>query len=135
MSTKRIMMASKTNQNNIWSRRKNTLIEFLKNRLIIPTLGFIHILELDEIKYIKASSNYSIIYYAEDKSIISSKTLKYYEECLQNKGFLRVHSNTLINLTKIKGIGKNGIYTIILKDNTNIPVSRSYKEALFANLF
>ena len=119
----------------IWDTRKATINDFLKDKLVISTGNEIHFVSFEQIMYIKASSNYSLIYDTEGNSILSSKTLKYYEEILLNKGFLRVHSGTLINMSKVKGIKRNGMYMIILENDIKIPVSRSYKEALFSNLF
>ncbi len=119
----------------IWDKRKATVNDFLNERLVISTGNEIHFVAFEKIMYIKASSNYSLIYDTEGNSILSSKTLKYYEEQLLNKGFLRVHSSTLINMSKVKGLKRNGMYMIILENDIKIPVSRSYKEALFSNLF
>ena len=119
----------------IWDSRKATLNNFFKDKLVISTGNEIHFVAFEKILYIKASSNYSLIYDTEGKSILTSKTLKYYEEQLLDKGFLRVHSGTLINMSKVKGIKRNGRYIIILENDIKIPVSRSYKEALFSNLF
>ena len=130
-----LQISSKLKINDIWNKRRKTLSKFLDNKLVIPTSNYIYIVDLNNILYIKASSNYSMIYDTEGNSVLSSKTLKYYEEYLQNKGFLRVHSGTLINMSKVKGIKRNGMYMIILENDIKIPVSRSYKEALFSNLF
>ncbi len=119
----------------IWDTRKATITGFLKDKLVISTGNEIHFVAFEKILYVKASSNYSLIYDTEGKSILTSKTLKYYEEQLLDKGFLRVHSGTLINMSKVKSIKRNGMYKIILENDIKIPVSRSYKEALFSNLF
>ena len=119
----------------IWDSRKATLNNFLKDKLVISTGNEIHFVAFEKILYIKASSNYSLIYDTEGKSILTAKTLKYYEGQLLDKGFLRVHNGTLINMSKVKGIKRNGMYMIILENDIKIPVSRSYKEALFSNLF
>ncbi len=119
----------------IWDSRKATLNNFLKDKLVISTGNEIHFVAFEKILYIKASSNYSMIYDTEGNSVLSSKTLKYYEEQLLDKGFLRVHSSTLINMSKVKSIKRNGMYMIVLENDIKIPVSRSYKEALFSNLF
>jgi len=135
------------NTNNLVVVKENTFIDtmqryrenlhaYIKSKVVIITKNYVYFLTPDKIVYVKASSNYSLIYDIDGHEIISSKTLKYFENKLMDKGFIRVHSNTLVNIEKINGIKrKNGSYTLILEDNIKIPVSRSYKDALFSNLF
>ena len=115
----------------IWDKRNANLNEFLNKKLIIRTNNYIHLIDIKKISFIQASSNYSKINIIDEKSIISSKTLKHFEEKLINNGFLRIHSSYLVNSVFISGIAKNGIWTIVLQDNTKLPISRSYKERLF----
>jgi two-component system LytT family response regulator len=135
MNVKKLVINSSNEiRNNIWLKRSKTLDDFLIDKLLVRTNKHIYILETSKIIFIKASSNYSIIYFNDNKSIVTSKTLKYYENILHDKKFLRVHSSYLINLSFINGIQKNGIYTILLKNDIKIPISRSFKEILFSKI-
>jgi len=110
--------------------RSRIFQDFIENRLVINTSELTYILDLDKILYIKAKSNYSEIVLLDKSSIISSKTLKYYEKALIKNSFLRVHSSYLINLLQIKGIVRKSIYTIVLNNDIKIPVSRTFKAKL-----
>ncbi len=123
------------NNNKIWDQRHQVFEEFLEDKLIVNNMNCIHILDLENIKYIKASGNYCEIVMTDNKQILSAKTLKRYEKALIYKNFLRVHSSFLINLSKVTGIKRNGTFTIIIDDNIEIPVSRGYKESLFSDFF
>ncbi|HHH55000.1 MAG TPA: LytTR family transcriptional regulator [Bacteroidetes bacterium] len=118
-----------------WKQRNKKLEEFLDNRLVISTTNYIHLLDLEDILYLKSVGNYTRIIMITGKEILCSKTLKHYEQLLSDKAFLRVHSSYLINLNKVIGIKRNGVYTIELHDGTMIPVSRGYKDNLFSKIF
>ena len=128
MKVKQLILQQKQD---IWEKRNANLNEFLNDRLIIRTYKYIYMIDIKKISFIQASSNYSKINIINEKSIISSKTLKLFEEKLINKGFLRIHSRYLVNSAYISGIVKNDIWSIVLQDNTKLPISRTYKERLF----
>ena len=54
-----------------------------------------------------------------------SKTLKYFEDMLREKGFARIHKSYIINTSKIDKISGNQVYLI---DKTIIPIGRTYKD-------
>ena len=117
-------------------RYRANLNAYIRTKIVVNTKNHIYFLTPEKIVYVKASGNYSLIYDIHGNEIISSKTLKYFENKLMNKGFIRVHSGTLVNIEKINGIKRrNGSYTLVLEDNIKIPVSRSYKDALFSYIF
>jgi len=119
---------------NIWDKRNDLLNSFLKDKLLIKTNQQIFILDTSRIIFIKALNNYSIIYLNNNQKITVSKTLKYYEDILQDSGFLRVSISYIVNLSCVNGIKKNGVYTLLLKNNIKIPISRSFKKKLFLNV-
>ena len=59
-----------------------------------------------------------------------SKVIKDYEEMLQEYGFMRVHKSHIINLNFIDRFEKADGGSIILKDQSSIPVSVRKKESL-----
>jgi DNA-binding LytR/AlgR family response regulator len=82
------------------------------------------------IVYIKADIDY-VELRDEDKRILSSESLKYWEERLKIHQFVRIHKSYIINLTKIKKIVGNQVY---LQNDEVIPIGRAYREALFNHL-
>ncbi len=129
------MEIANLNKNNngtdIWEKRTNTFQSFLNNRLIVSVSKSIHMLELDSIVYLSAESNYCNIIMSDNRTILSSKTLKYYEMLLVDKGFLRVHSGFLINLNRVSKICKKNGFNIQMDTGKIIPISLSYKNNLF----
>jgi two-component system LytT family response regulator len=101
-----------------------------QKKLAINDLNGIRFVDIDKIIRLKADSNYTHIILLSGESIVSSKTLKDYEEVLTPSGFFRVHNTHLINLSYVekyvKGIGG----TVIMTDGTSIEVSRQKKKEL-----
>ena len=62
----------------------------------------------DEVVYLKSFDNYTKFYLSNGKQIMSSHTMKIYEQQLLNKGdFSRVHRGTLLNLKYLTKFEKN----------------------------
>jgi two-component system LytT family response regulator len=62
----------------------------------------------DEVVYLKSFDNYTKFYLINGRQIMSSHTMKIYEQQLLNKGdFTRVHRGTLLNLKYLKKFEKN----------------------------
>ncbi|HTA81652.1 MAG TPA: LytTR family DNA-binding domain-containing protein [Bacteroidia bacterium] len=101
-----------------------------QKKLAINDLNGARFVDIDKIVRLKADSNYTHIMLISGEAIVSSKTLKDYEEILTASGFFRVHNTHLINLSYVekyvKGIGG----TVIMTDGTSIEVSRQKKKEL-----
>ena len=117
----------------IWQRRQYNLKSFLKERLVVHVSEAIHMIELNNILFLSAESNYTRIHLKNGTFILSSKTLKYYEMSLIDRGFLRVHAGYIVNLDRITGICREEGYSIDLENGVKIPISRTFKIQLFSN--
>lgn len=84
-------------------------------------------INIDDIMYINASNNYSIIYLLDNKEIITSKTLKEFDLKLNNSGFLRIHKSYLINKSKITSIKKSDVIKVTMSNGIILNVSRRKK--------
>ncbi|SDL66686.1 two-component system, LytT family, response regulator [Daejeonella rubra] len=94
------------------------------NKINLPNSNGFQILNVNQIVYVLADSNYSIFHLENKESIIVSRHLKEYEEILENSGFSRIHKSTIINLKHLSDYtNKNGL-TVKLSDNSEHVVSR-----------
>ena len=59
-------------------------------------------IKVDEILYLEAYQNYTIIYHQSGKRFIGSKPLKHYEDLLSEKDFVRIHRSFLVHLRHVK---------------------------------
>jgi len=93
-------------------------------KLNLPHLNGFHILNVNNILYVEADSNYSIFHLENNDRVIVSKHLKEYEEILVNTGFSRIHKSTIINLQHLTHYSnKNGLI-VCMSDNSEHTVSR-----------
>jgi two-component system LytT family response regulator len=82
---------------------------------------------IDQIIKIKSQGAYSDIYLMGNKKITSSKHLGMYERLLEDKHFVRIHDNCLVNANQVVSY-KPGINAkVILKDETSESVSKRKK--------
>jgi DNA-binding LytR/AlgR family response regulator len=82
--------------------------------------------QVDDIVYVEALKDYSIIYTSNDK-IVTKGTLKYMEEILPTDGFLRVHKSYIIAKNKIIAVERT---RVILTPQIAIPVGKTFQEKL-----
>jgi len=102
--------------------------------ITLPTKDGANIIKINDILYIEASGNYCIIFTKNDKEFIVSKTLKDFDEILEDKNFIRIHKSYLVNKQSVTSyIRSNGI-KVKLKNGKLLPVSRR-KQALFFSTY
>lgn len=106
----------------------------LEKKIPIPTSEGFLLVPLQEIIYCQSSGNYTQLNLANKKKLISSYTLKHYDEMLGDYQFFRAHKSFLINLAHVTQYKKGEGGTIVMSDNMEIELSRRNKEA-FIKLF
>jgi two-component system, LytTR family, response regulator len=79
-----------------------------------------------EIIRCEASSNYTKLYFNNNKTLLVAKTLRTYETILDACNFIRIHHSSLINKSYIEKVEQNG--TVILKDGSVLITSRRRKQ-------
>lgn len=90
--------------------------------------GFQHV-EYKNILFLEASSNYTKFHLSGSVVIMSSRTLKEYQNELDGTIFLRVHRSYLINLMHAKNaLFKNN--TLIMENKVQIPLSKKRQAEL-----
>jgi two-component system LytT family response regulator len=100
------------------------------SKIAVPFQSGIVFIELSELVYCEANSNYTKLILANGKSHLLSKTLKDVQYVLEQRNFVRVHRHYLINLEHVKMYHKgDGSYLVMTGDIT-IPVAKNQKEQL-----
>ncbi len=103
-------------------------------KISIPSQEGLLFIDASDIIRLEAESNYTHVYLQDKRKITASKTLKYFEELLQNYNFCRVHSTHIINLDRIERYIKGDGGFVVLNDEITIPVSRAYKMDLIGKI-
>jgi len=75
---------------------------------------------------LEARSNYTRIYFANHRPLLTAKVLCQFEELLLPHGFIRTHRGHLVNPHFVTGIDRSG--NIFLYDHSRIPFSRRRKK-------
>lgn len=99
------------------------------NKIAVSSLSGVVFINLDDILYIEASSNYSILVLLDGEKVIVSKTLKDVQEILENRNFFRIHRQYIINLNKVKYFNKNDCL-LTLENNKQLQVARIQRDRL-----
>lgn len=102
-------------------------------KIALHTSDKIEIVALDNIVRIEAMTNYSTFHLEGGKKILITKTLKEYDKMLSDSGFIRVHQSHLVNKDHIKAYIKTEGGYLLMKDDSNVPVSVR-KKAYVVNL-
>ena len=96
------------------------------NTLFFKTDHRIVKVDIGDIRYIEAMSEYLKVYLeSERKPIITLLPLKKIEERLP-AGFMRIHRSYIVNLDKIREVNKN---RVIMDQDTYLPIGDLYREA------
>jgi len=113
----------------------NTVLENLRqptnpeNQIAISLVEGLEFVTVKDIIRCKSDAGNTFIYLSNKKRIFSSKNLKEYQNLLEEDyKFCRVHNSHLINMRHIKKYLKSDGGTVIMSDNSEIPISRRRKE-------
>ncbi|PKR82309.1 DNA-binding response regulator [Brumimicrobium salinarum] len=113
------------------SVRYEELLNNLKNnnkRIVIRTKGSMYVFDLKEIVHCQSDRNYTYFYLNDGRKICTSRTLKDYEDTLGLPDFIRCHRSHIINLNYLDRYERGDGGTIIMKNGTEIPLSRLSRE-------
>lgn len=121
---KKVEQSKKTNHASI-----DLLLEHSKQaykpmkRLALNTLDKIHVVNISDIIRCEADVNYTLFYFADKTKLLVTKTLKDFEEMLNEHQFLRVHQSHLVNTNCIKEFVKGDGGYLMMNDGSSVPVS------------
>lgn len=114
-------------QEQILAPKLNTV----SGKITIPQLDGFVVLEVADIIYCKADDNYTEIH-LENKKLVASKTLKYFEEALSGFPFARIHKSYLVNVNTIIKYKKGKGGSVVLNTGKELMVSSSKKKDLLS---
>jgi two-component system LytT family response regulator len=103
-------------------------------KLTLPYGQGFKMIDVDDIIYIEADSNYSVVHFANQDKITVSKVLREFEELLPSDQFVRIHKSSIINLNHLKEYNsKNGLQ-VFLKNGESINISRRRASDFFEKI-
>jgi two-component system, LytTR family, response regulator len=97
--------------------------------LAVHNNGDLQFIDKNAIHYFEASSNYTLIHFNNEKHL-SSKTLKEFENLLDESVFIRVHKSFIVNVKFIEKYSPKDGGFVTLKSGVQVPFSRRKRHLL-----
>ena len=98
-------------------------------RLMIKSSGRIYFIKADEVDWIGAEGNYVNLHVGRDTHLLR-ETMSHLATKLDPEKFVRIHRSTIVNVDRVKELQPlfSGDYVAILRDGTQLNLSRAYRE-------
>lgn len=119
------------------SEKLKVLLDNLQGRpkrIGVPVLNGIVFLQVSDIIRCESDVNYTTFFMSGGEKLMVAKTLKEFEELLEDYNFFRVHNSHLINLDYVKNYVKGKGGYVVMDDKTEIEVSTRRKDAFLKKL-
>lgn len=91
-------------------------------KLTLTQGGRTHTVAPSEITWCQADDNYTALHLADERRLMSARTLKDYDEMLSPFGFIRVHKSALVNRRHVEGIDGDG--RVRMRNGARVDISR-----------
>ncbi len=100
-------------------------------RFVVKSAGRVFFLKNDEIDWIEAAGNYVRLHVGNETHLLR-ETMNSIHKKLDPASFIRIHRSTFVNIEKIKELQPwfHGEYVVIMRDGTQLTMSRSYRSSL-----
>lgn len=125
------------NSKAVQSDKMSSLIQNIKNdqigRIALRDQSGYKFVNINDIVRCEADDNYTKFIFCSGQPILVSKTIKEYENLLQESHFFRAHKTHLINIKQVKSY-ENNDNTAQMSDGSKIAVARRRKDE-FLKLF
>lgn len=98
-------------------------------RLMIKSSGRIYFIKADEVDWIGAEGNYVNLHVGRETHLLR-ETMSHLSTKLDPEKFVRIHRSTIVNVDRVKELQPlfSGDYVTILRDGTQLNLSRAYRE-------
>lgn len=106
-------------------------LKSVEGKITLPQLDGFQVLNVSDILYCQADDNYTHIY-LENKKILVSKTLKYFEDALSDFAFARIHKSFLVNVNEVVKYRKGKGGSVVVSNGKELLVSSSRKKEFLA---
>jgi two-component system LytT family response regulator len=100
-------------------------------RLVVKSAGRLFFLRTDEIEWVESAGNY-VCLHVRGESHLLRETMTGLEARLDPARFVRIHRTAIVNIDQIKELQPlfHGEYQVVLRDKTELTLSRGYRDRL-----
>lgn len=102
----------------------------LPEKLALPYQNGVTFVAVKDIIYCEADDNYTRFFLNDGQMYLVTKTMREIQEVLEEREFLRVHRQYIINLNQIKKFVKGEGSYLVMQNEQTIPIARNQKEKL-----
>jgi two-component system LytT family response regulator len=113
-----------------WSQPGRTV-----TRLAVRTSGRVDLVEVAAIEWVEAADNYVLLHCGQARHLLR-ETLAHVAERLDPARFIRVHRSAIVAVDQIDHLEplSRGDWVAVLRSGGRVPISRTYRAALFERL-
>ena len=104
-------------------------------RVPVRTEGRVHVLDLADVDWISAADNY-VTFHVGHREYLIRDTMGRLERELDPDRFVRVHRSSIVQIDRVRELlpDFHGDFTLVLKNGTELTLSRGYRAKLEALL-
>ena len=97
----------------------------------MKSAGRLFFLRTDEIDWIESAGNYVCLHVGAESHLLR-ETMNGVEARLDPARFVRIHRTAIVNIDRVKELQPlfHGEYQVVLRDGTELTLSRGYRERL-----
>ena len=101
------------------------------DRLVVKSAGRLFFLRTEEVDWIESAGNYVCLHVSAESHLLR-ETMNGVEERLDPAKFVRIHRTAIVNIDRVKELQPlfHGEYQVVLRDGTQLTLSRGYRERL-----
>jgi two-component system LytT family response regulator len=116
---------------NIEHKESQPALQEASELLLIKSQGRLLFLRMSELKWVEAERDYVRLHLEKDSHFIRD-TMNNFQRRLDKRGFIRIHRSTIVNVNEISEILPllGGDYNVVLRDKTQLTLSRRYRSSL-----
>jgi two-component system, LytTR family, response regulator len=113
------------------SGRAPSALQELPELFLIKSRGRLLFLRMPELKWVEAERDYVRLHLEKDSHFVHD-TMNNFQKRLDKNGFIRIHRSTIVNVNEICEILPllGGDYSVVLRDKTQLTLSRRYRSSL-----
>ena len=102
-------------------------------RFLVERAGRVVVVPADTVEWVEAAGDYVVLHTRLDAHLLR-ETMARMEGRLDAERFVRIHRSTIVNVDRIGELrpGSNREYMVVLRDGTELKLSRSYRERFSA---
>jgi two-component system LytT family response regulator len=99
-------------------------------KIVLPLIDGFEVIQLKDVIRCDANDNFTDFILADGRKMLICRTLKFYEELLEEFDFLRIHKSHLINVQHVKKYLKGKGGQVVMSNSSVVDVSPNKKEDL-----